>query len=233
MSNSVERFCFCSHRELDHAVGMCRYCHICPGFHDGTTEQTAALRELGRAPLEKAIAELRKTGSFQPCFWVQSPDGGMRAFPFTDVVADAMNDGEKKDVIFTLLRMITASVQATATVFLTDSWVGFSTDAGRKLTHEQYKKLSFQQAVDRGLATRNEAVAVCIQTPEYAMVRSQLYERFATERFVVLRQRMEFETSQAQFGGRQKMFGDLDPLVDEQRFDRVLEEALKKVMHTR
>jgi len=207
----MKRACRCTHLEDAHIAGeRCRYCH-CDRFWDATTEHTAELRDLARHALQMAKKELTKTLQVSPFFVLREPDGDLVPF----IVADprVMNDGPGKDRLFGKVRQIVQEEGIKAVVFVSDCWIGKSTEKGRAMPEAEFKaatrERAFQTALDEGLITRSEALTITVQTPIRTMLVNQLYERVEPQGVIFYHEVSIMEMDVDEFTGRQKMYGDL------------------------
>lgn len=174
-----------------------------------TPETLEACRKLARMALDKARRSLEDTGSVAPVFLVEY-DNSIEVFELHGAAGDALNSGPDKDKLFHILRRFAHEVDATAVVICTEAWLGEQTEAGARISPEEFQKLSmrigFNGALDLGLITRREVIMTSVQTREGALTVSLPFTRDEENCVVSYGAEREEMLRLDQFAGRQKMF---------------------------
>ena len=118
-------------------------------------EQTD-LQTMAEVALSEARRELEGTGRVRPYFLLRNPrTQEMERLPLP---GEAMDDGERKQILFGLMRTAVRLNRITATILVTDGWV---------------TKIK----ADEGLREHSEAIIVSVETPRKAFGIVQFYER--------------------------------------------------------
>ena len=158
----------------------------------------------------KATVELQ--GDF-PMTILLHKSGEWRHLPFPEEASDLLNDGTAKDLIFGAVREIVQSNQIDGVIFATDTWIGEATPEGLKhYDTPEWKELhdfGFVRLVQRGWVTRNEAFTITAQSATDVLVVQQTYQRLGSGMIQLFGGKRNW-FDQSKFGGRQKMFGDLN-----------------------
>lgn len=200
--------CQCGHERVAHRPG-CRYCDWCGEFRKGEfSEELFRLAEIG---LAMAKRDLQRTGGVKPLFIFRLPDGKTTQLALPEYLADVMNDGGAKDMIFDFMRRRRIKLQATATVFVTDSWRGEVSAKEHKQADitELLSRHGFDGLVKLGIIKPVEAATVSVQTEEWSLTLSQTYERHETTRSIKWLEVSLMQYPQKDIDGRTKMFGSL------------------------
>jgi hypothetical protein len=207
--------CFCGHVAALHHPEGCKLCHGCKGFRDATSEHTAELYDLAETGLRMAKKDLERSGQVLPIFIYRLPDGAMKQHEIPGEYGNLMNYGKAKDAIFGFFREGRIKANATATIFITDAWMGRSTPKGMGLPDWEYEALTKTHGVEdlaeMGLVEKTECASVCAQTEKWVVLLSQAYDRFEKRRQIIWREVTLLQFPQSTFVGRQKMFGCLRP----------------------
>lgn len=137
---------------------------------------------------------------------------GWHRFPFPKEFEFLMNSGKAKDRIFETVRQFVRDAAADAVIFMTDTWRAETTEEGAKhYDTPEWRELhdtGFVKLVQRGWVKRCEAFCLTAQTPDAVFIVQQKYQRLPSGVIQLLDSKREW-LDQANFGGRQKMFGDL------------------------
>jgi hypothetical protein len=169
------------------------------------------LHELAELALKIARADLKRTKGADPVFVLAYPDGSTRQLP-SEKLAPLMNEGRAKDAIFDAARLIVRQTGAVAAVFCTEAWMGRSTGAARNIPVEEFKRLSrehkFETLVQMGMVERTEVIVATAQDAHSVTVLSQGFRRQADGAVYSFGEVDVKKIPQAEFEGRQKMFGD-------------------------
>ena len=158
----------------------------------------------------KATVELQ--GDVLPMMYLHKK-GDWNPVPLVPAgLADLMNSGKAKDVIFGLVRDIVRNQGIDAVIFATDTWNGETTEEGMKhYDTPEWKELhgfGFEKLVQRGWVKRSECFTVTAQNADDVLLIQQKYQRLDSGMVQLLNaERHWFD--QPKFGGRLKMFGDL------------------------
>jgi|AmaraimetP72IA01_FD_contig_41_6676878_length_2635_multi_13_in_0_out_0_3 hypothetical protein len=181
---------------------------------EATQKLSDDIKTLAEMALSNARRQLEATGTLDVRVAVQYPGGRLAWLPIPAHLKNIMNDGDQKALFFGIIREFAERTQATAVVFVTDAWFGEPTEKQLQMGRENREELkrlgeslSFDEFVEQGLATRRSAVLVSVQTAECAHLVSQFYDRIDNQRRIIWGQRQERVIAQADFMGRQKMFG--------------------------
>lgn len=179
---------------------------------DKRQESERRLRYMIEPLLKRAQNDLAKTGRVTPVVILLSPEGKKRAIvPFDDTMASMLESGQGKDYLFDSLRRVVQNVGASGFAFLSDAWMGRTTEAGRALGKKDWVKLmaefDTEELAAQGLVTRTETIMISAQVPEWVLMVTQPYVR-GEKGSITYGKREEIEMPQDEFEGRQKMFGD-------------------------
>jgi len=163
----------------------------------------------GLIAVAKASVELQ--GDFRTTMLLHTK-GVWHRLPFPEECEVLMNNGKAKDMLFGAVRALVQEKGADGVIFGTDTWHSETTPEGAKhYDTPEWRRLhdtGFVKLVQRGWVTRNEAFVVTAQTPQDALIITQKYQRLGSGMIQLLdHKRAWFD--QKDFGGRQKMFGDL------------------------
>jgi hypothetical protein len=135
-----------------------------------------------------------------------------RVFPLPKELEPLMNDGKAKDLIFGAVRVIVQKSAADGVIFATDVWRAETTTEGMKhYDTPEWKALhdfGFEKLLQRGWVKRTEAFCVTAQSATDALIITQTYQRTGSGMIQLLDAKRQW-IAQSDFGGRQKMFGDL------------------------
>jgi hypothetical protein len=174
---------------------------------------TEDLTKLGQRALQRAKASLEKNGCVNPFFIFQDTSGACHEVVLPERIAGLLNSGHGKDVMFQLVRDIVQASHCTAVVIVTEAWVGEQTKKGQALPMAEFLEYASESGFGRGIAEgiieRLEAISVCIQTPQEALILTQEFLRDEAAHVIVFGESTEAVTPIDEFHGRQKMFGDL------------------------
>lgn len=164
------------------------------------------------------VARLEDLGGFTPAFYIEAPGKGLIKVPYPQQIEKALSDGgmgsgDFKRQLFDLNRAIVAELGATATVFVSDAWMGKLTKDGEAHLAEVNATVDrgFEELVRRGWVTRTAVILVTGQTVDWVCLMQREYAP-APGGAARVRWIGEAEVSMApqdSFQGRQKMFGDL------------------------
>lgn len=173
-----------------------------------------------RTLVEQALAEGRRQlsnrGGIDPVFLVRLPDGRIQRADIPAPLNELMNYGEGKSHIFSFVRAWVRQHSATATVFMTDAWVGLPTEKQKQMARENRAELerivgqpgfNLDEGERLGLMERSEALILNVQTEQDVVIVEQSYTRYQEESRVEFSGRRISRFPQAGFRGRQKMYG--------------------------
>jgi hypothetical protein len=156
------------------------------------------------------LSEARRAleqGAFVPQLRVRDVSGN---WEMVRIPAPVIESAATRHALFEVLRLACDKGLLTAVVVVTDSWIATLTPDGLALACEpegerEIERLArehkFREMVERGLATREQALQMVIQTPESSLVICQQYDRM--EDGVVFGERREGD----QVDGPMQMFG--------------------------
>jgi hypothetical protein len=180
-----------------------------------TAEAANVLKTSGHGILKAAKRELELKGNVHPIFAVQDASGEVQTFPITDSkLADVLNDvGAAKDQLLRFFRVLIARQHAIGFIACTEAWFAASTKKGTEMDRAEFDRITkepgFETALARGLVTRSECISVTIQTETEVTLLQQPFERFPKLQLISFGTLRQFSVPQAEFDGRQKMYGDL------------------------
>ena len=174
------------------------------------SEDITTLAEMG---LSNARRQLEATGHLDVRFAIET-NGRVRWMPMPDHITEGMNDGDFKAALFSLMRRFVQKANATATIFVSDTWYAEPTEKQTRMVRENAKEflrltetMSFNELIEQGYATRHSAITVVVQTAETVHLLTHLYDRIEDQRRIVWLRREDRAFPQSEFSGRQKMFG--------------------------
>ena len=157
----------------------------------------------------KATVELQ--GDFPLTILIHKSNGWI-VLPFPKDLEFLMNDGKAKDRIFGAVRLMVQKYAADGVIFATDVWRPETTAEGMKhYDTPEWKELhdtGFVKLLQRGWVKRTEAFCVTAQSSTDALIITQNYQRIGSGMIQLLDCKRHW-FAQSDFGGRQKMFGDL------------------------
>jgi len=155
----------------------------------------------------KYLLELQ--GNFPAMFLVHHPREGWQNSQLPAGSQHLMNSGDAKREIFGFFRTLIRERGCDGAIFASDTWQMKLTTEGEKHLDEyqQHVDSGFAKLVQMGWAMREEALTISAQNKDDALLIVQPYRRL-TSGIQLLAGRREW-FPQANFGGRQKMFGDL------------------------
>jgi hypothetical protein len=196
--------------EAHDPIAGCGYCH-CTSFRDATSEYTENLLYLS----DMALASVKKdleSQSIKPLFVLEFPDGHLDVIRLAGRYVDLYQYREARQKIFQAIRVMVELFGITAVVTVGDAWVGRSTEKGRKLSRQEFERISsigtgFQVALEQGLLERVEAIVITVQTPKRMMTLMQMYQRSQNPP-VILQEVHISEMDMALYHGGLKMFGN-------------------------
>ena len=172
------------------------------------------LMALAESGLSEARRSLEQTGNTPVVVMGRLPNGSVERLQLREPLNEIMNSGPGKDVFFGAMRKIVERYKWNAVIFVTDAYAGLSTPKQHKMMQEQPEALvklmegaSFDELVEAGLVTRAEALSVTVQNAQHVFFLTQFYERDDAKRRITWGERREMFGSQADFDGRQKMYG--------------------------
>ena len=109
-------------------------------------------------------------------------------------------------------QIVQSNLAADGVIFATDTWVGETTPEGQKhYDTPEWKELhdfGFVKLVQRGWVKRSEAFTITAQSATDVLLVQQKYQRLGSGMIQLLDGKRRW-INQSDFGGRQKMFGDL------------------------
>ncbi len=153
---------------------------------------------------------LESRDQIQPMFRVHDSQG-WRDFTMPPGTEVLLNSGDAKKLIFNFFRDYVRITGADGVIFLTDAWAAVTTPEGMKhVDTPEWQALQdsgFVSLIQRGWVTRQEVIAVTAQMETEVLVVQQAYQRQG--RAIQLLQAKRYWVPQSDFGGRQKVFGDL------------------------
>ena len=169
------------------------------------------LENQANAILSAAKATVELQGDFPMTILIHR-SGEWRRLPFPEEAHVLLNDGSAKDQIFGAVRQVVEELGIDGVIFATDTWVGEATPEGMNhVDSPEWKELhdfGFVRLAQRGWVIRCEAFTITAQSATDVLLIHQKYQRLTSGTVQLLKgSRAWF--GQSQFGGRQKMFGDL------------------------
>ena len=134
--------------------------------------------------------------------------GEWSRFPFPGPLLDS---GDAKRILFGIIRDIVHDTGVDGVVFGTDMWGATCTQEGFKHKDEWDRHIDtgFAKLVKMGWAVRCQLVHVTAQSASDVVMMQHCYQRKSGGRVQWLGDTQSDVISQSEFGGRQKMFGDL------------------------
>ena len=164
----------------------------------------------GVIAVAKASVELQ--GDFDLTILIHTK-GQWARLPLPKEVGILMNNGNAKDRIFGAVRETVHQAGADGVIIGSDTWQSETTPEGAKhYDTQEWKDLhdfGFVKLVQRGWVTRSEAFVVVAQNASEALIITQRYQRLGSGMIQLLDCKRDW-FDQSKFGGRQKMFGDLN-----------------------
>lgn len=158
------------------------------------------MRSLQHDEMEPVFIILERSGKLR----IFDPPPGMR-------IAPLMNIGAAKEMIFGHFREYVRQKKCLGTIFVSEMWKGTESEKARALPTKELKKLfrgtGFNELCEKGWLIKQEAVVATCQTEETVLHLTQIFVRTGGQ--IVFENVESAETPQANFFGRQKMFGDL------------------------
>jgi len=206
--------CKCHHLQEAHdPVAGCGYCH-CTSFQDATSEYTEELLYLSDMALASVKEDL-ESQSIKPLFVLRYPDDHLDVIRLHGRYVGLYQHREARHRIFQAIRIMVELFGITAVVTVGDAWVGRSTEKARKLTRQEFERISsigtgFEVAIEQGLVERAEAVVITVQTPKRMMTMMQMYQRGQGRGGcpVILQEVHISEMDMTLYHGALKMFGN-------------------------
>jgi len=128
------------------------------------------------------------------------------------ILGSIMNSGDAKREYFGAVRELVRYTGADGVIFATDVWGAQLTDEGRKHGQQEWNShvdTGFAKLVRMGWATRVQAIHITAQSKTDVVFVDQEYHREGRGRAQFLHEVRTRVGPQSEFGGRQKMFGDL------------------------
>lgn len=172
------------------------------------------LRTMAHRVLSEAKQEMEQRGAANHAFIFQRKDGFLK-LEIPEEFGDLMNIGKAKDAIFSHMRQYAQEKEAMGCIFVSEAWMSRATEKGRKLSMKEimrlHQELGGEELAKRGLMERVEALVITAQSAESVLTLTQPFERDQRLKIVTFGPLIVQEVPQAQFAGRQKMFGDLSP----------------------
>jgi hypothetical protein len=171
------------------------------------------LKQLAEIALKISRASLKKSGAGGVVIVLGYPDGTTKQLSFPDELAEMLNDGGLKDILFAGVRKMVQETGADAVVFATECWRGKSTPAAMDMPQDEFMRLSaehkFESLVQMGYVTREEALVATAQNADNLVTCTQSFRRLSDGMVYSYGEVEVREVPQSAFYGRQKMFGDL------------------------
>jgi hypothetical protein len=165
-----------------------------------------------RRILAAAQATLELQSEFDPVFLVHFEED-WKHFPMPPETMHILNVPESKDVLFGFFRMLVQAKKADGVLFATDTWDGEVTPEGRphygKPEWRENNTQGMAKLIELGWIKRYEAIVVTAQSATDVLIIIQRYEPRGG--LIHMAQSKRMWTTQEQFFGRQKMFGQLFP----------------------
>lgn len=166
------------------------------------------LRQLCRSHMKEAKRELERTQNLRPVFRAYYENARHYDFQMPEGTEHIMNHGRAKEVLFDFLRKHTTKTNVLAWVFVTDIFYAQSTPEGVKAGFEEMRKhqdRGFETLKRLGWVTVEESLLITAQNADEVILYTQPYSRKPEINW--LGPAHEKCMAQADFGGRQKMFG--------------------------
>ena len=135
--------------------------------------------------------------------------GEWSRFPLPGQLLDS---GDAKRVLFQLIRDIVRDTRADAVIFGTDMWGASATEEGVKAGAEAWNRhvdTGFAKLVKMGWAIQHQLLNVTAQSKDHVLLMQQGYQRKGSGLVQWVGEAHSQVIPQDEFGGRQKMFGDL------------------------
>jgi len=135
--------------------------------------------------------------------------GDWTRFPFPGPLLDS---GDAKRVLFQIIRDIVHDTGADGVIFGTDMWGASATKEGIKHGENEWNRqvdTGFAKLVKMGWAMRHQLINVTAQTEGDVVLMQHGYQITGGGRVRWLGETHTGVIPQSEFGGRQKMFGDL------------------------
>jgi len=135
--------------------------------------------------------------------------GEWSRFPFPGPLLDS---GDAKRVLFGIIRDIVQDSGADGVLFGTDMWGAQATDAGVKAGADAWNRhvdTGFAKLVKMGWAIQVQLLNVTVQSKTDVLMMQHAYQRKGSGLVQWIGEAHSQVIPQDEFGGRQKMFGDL------------------------
>lgn len=186
-----------------------------------TKIKSANLKKLAEMALSKARRELEAAGTLDFKIALRYPDGRIEWQELPPELRPIMDDADLKSYYFSGIRALVEQEHAAAVIMVSCAWLGELTEKHDQLARENPDELKrllseFRSLADfeaAGLATRAEAIAVTAQTPDEALMVTQIYDRVTPDRVVrdvtgriLWGKRTDTVLPQSEFYGMQKMY---------------------------
>jgi hypothetical protein len=157
------------------------------------------------------LAALELNEDWSPVFSVHTPGEGWHDYHLPPGTEHMLNIGEAKDAIFGWFRDLVQRDGCDSLLFSTDAWKAVATEEGMKHKDEYKANMDrgFKKLLKLGWVTRVEVFMVVIQTATDVLMASQMYSRLSRAKIELVGPVERDWTTQDDFRGRQKMFGDL------------------------
>ena len=156
---------------------------------------------------------LKQEGRIDPDFYFGRGPGSLLYEQRFEKLAHWMNDGHKKEVLFSMVRHTVEAARYDCVVFASDMWGFKVNERGAHLSKEDVDQLrdhGFKKLMALGYGKTFEHVSVLGQTQEHVVMISKEYKRDALnpDKVFWIGPPTIRQTPSVQFGGRSKMFGD-------------------------
>lgn len=164
--------------------------------------------------LQAGRASIELQGDYSPQFLLHYPAKGWRNYPMPRDTRQLLNDGHAKDVIFGFFRDAVREQGCDGVIFATEMWQGRATPEGAQYINTPEWRANvdrgFVKLLELGWIERCESITITAQNADDVLLINQNFRRLASGVIEFL-ESDRYWTTQAGFGGRQKMFGDLRP----------------------
>lgn len=178
------------------------------------TIERSQLILIAHRQLRSAQNTLEEDGAFNPRFVIVEADGHVIDIVLPDPLGLIMNDGRHKTMVFDLMRDHIQEHHSVAAIFVSEASLGKATAKGLQhareleaMAREDNGKLD--RLVENGFIEHVDVILVTIHTPETVTTIAQEFARDYRLKLVTYGAVQTMDVPQANFRGRQKMFGDL------------------------
>jgi len=173
------------------------------------------LRSVADKLLAVSRTALKKTGSAPLLVAFGYENAMVELLLLPEVFSLALDQGRTKDLLFGGLRVLAEQKKATLVAISTESWMARSTPAADAIPQEEFRRLAglndgFETLISMGLVERVEAIMVTVQDADEVLVLTQAFSRRMDGTPFGLKEPEEMRMPQSCYGGRTKMFGEIN-----------------------